>query len=76
MASPVNIQKLVRSIAVHECTSTLARFTRCKAISFQLVGSSHAEGQEPQFPTELNERPLEIAGNEGSSVLQGRTLKK
>lgn len=76
MASPVNTQKLVRSFAVHECTSTLAGCTRSKAISFQLSGYCSAEGQEPQFPIELSERPLQIAGNVGSSPLQGQNPKK
>lgn len=74
MASPVNIQKFVRSIAVHACTNTLAGYTRCKAISCQLLGSCPAEGQESQFPTELNERPLQIIGNV-SSILQDQTQK-
>jgi len=75
MASPVNIQKLVRSIAVHECTSTLAGCTRCKAIYFQLPKSHPAKDQEPLFPSELNEKILQIEGKVGSSILQNQSLK-
>lgn len=75
MASPVNIQKLVRSIAVHECTSTLAGCTRCKAISFQLPRSHPAKDQEPLFLSELDEKLLLIKGKVRSSILQNQSLK-